>query len=61
VRFVAPNSRPEIIVYIEGAGDFAISLDAVTRVLEQKVVVDLERVDQRTRAAIEHAHDAETE
>lgn len=61
VRFVAPNGRPELIIYVEGAGDFAISLDAVSSVHAQKVNVMLDRLEPRLREAIAHAHDNETE
>jgi hypothetical protein len=59
VRQVVPNDRPEIVVYIENAGDFTIPLSAVTAVHSQKVIVDLEKLDQRVQVAIARAHDAE--
>jgi hypothetical protein len=59
VRQVVPNDRPEIVVYIENAGDFVIPLDAVTAVHSQKVVVDLQKLDPRVQLAISKAHDAE--
>ena len=59
VREVAPEGRPEIVVDIENAGDFVIPLSAVEAVIEQKVIVRPEKLDQRLREAIGHAHDAE--
>jgi hypothetical protein len=59
VRDVAPGGRPEIIVYVENAGDFAVSLDAVKAVHSQKVVLEVAKLEKRLRDAIAHAHDAE--
>jgi hypothetical protein len=59
VREVAPGGRPEILVDIENAGDHLIPLDAVTAVTEQKVIVDVHKLPDSVRAAIQHAHDAE--
>lgn len=59
VRQVGPDGRREMVVYVENAGDFTVSLDAVTAVHAQKVIVDPAKLDQRLRKAIGHAHDAE--
>jgi hypothetical protein len=59
VRQVVPNDRPEIVVYIENAGDFVIPLSAVTAVHSQKVIVDLDKLEPRIQVAIGRAHDAE--
>jgi hypothetical protein len=59
VREVAPRGRPELIVYVENAGDFTISLDAVDGVHAQKVIVNRGKLDAKLRRAISHAHDAE--
>ncbi len=59
VRQVVPNDRPEIVVYIENTGDFIIPLSAVTAVHSQKVIVDVDKLDERARVAINRAHDAE--
>ena len=59
VREVAPGGRPELLVDIENAGDFIIPLDAVTAVLEEKVIVDVAKLPDRLQNAIRHAHDAE--
>ena len=59
VRQVVPNDRPEIVVYIENTGDFVIPLTAVIAVHSQKVIIDLEKLDERAKVAINRAHDAE--
>lgn len=59
VRQVVPAGRPEIVVYVENTGDFVIPLAAVIAVHSQKVVVDLDQLDERVKLAIGHAHDAE--
>jgi hypothetical protein len=59
VRQVKPQGRAELVVYVENAGDFVVPLGAVTAVHSQKVIVDRNRLDQRLRRAIGHAHDAE--
>ena len=53
VRDVRPG---ELLVYIEDAGDMRIPLDAVTDVVEGKVIVDAQKLDDRVRKAIESAH-----
>jgi len=59
VRQVVPGGRPEIVVYVENTGDFVIPLAAVTAVHSQKVIVDHDKLDERVKVAIGHAHDAE--
>lgn len=59
VREVAPGGRPELVVDIENAGDFVVPLDAVTAVLEEKVIIDTKKLPERVQNAIQHAHDAE--
>lgn len=59
VREVAPDSRDEIVVYIENAGDFMVTAGAIRTVHDGKVVLDPDRLDPRLRAAIAHAHDSE--
>ena len=55
VRKVAPV----LTVYVENAGDFVIPAGAVKAVHQQKVIVDVAKLDVRLRQAIGHAHDAE--
>jgi hypothetical protein len=59
VRDVAPQSRDEIIVYIENAGDFVVPLSAIESAHDAKVVLDRTRLDPRMLEAIGHAHDRE--
>jgi hypothetical protein len=59
VRQVSPKGRPEIVVYVENAGDFVIPYSAIEAVHSHKVVLDCGRLDLRLRRAIGHAHDAE--
>ena len=58
VRGYAPNANA-LIIYNENAGDFVVPLEAVHRVHDGKVVLDVERLDARLREAIAHAHDRE--
>ena len=59
VRQVAPHGRPELVVYVENAGDFFVPFEAVEAVHSQKVILTLRKLDARLRRAIGHAHDAE--
>jgi hypothetical protein len=59
VREVAPHGRPELVVYVENAGDFYVPFEAVHAVHSQKVILTLGKLDARLRRAISHAHDAE--
>jgi len=59
VRQVTPHGRPEIVIYVENAGDFTVPLDAVQAVHAGKVILNCARLDRRLRVAIGHAHDAE--
>ena len=56
VRDISPD---ELVVYVENAGDFRVSLDAVEAVHSQKVILDCKKLDSHLRRAIGHAHDAE--
>jgi hypothetical protein len=59
VRAVAPDGRPELVIYVENAGDFVVPLAAVKAVHSQKVILDCDKLERRLRQAISHAHDAE--
>jgi hypothetical protein len=59
VRQVAPNGRPELVVYVENAGDFTIPLTAVVDVHSEKVILNCSRLDRPLRQAIGHAHEGE--
>jgi hypothetical protein len=59
VRHVAPGGLPEIVIYVENAGDFTVPLNAVEAVHSGKVILNCKHLDPRLRRAIGHAHDAE--
>ncbi len=59
VREVAPEGRPELVIYVENAGEFVVPLDAVESVHSEKVILNCAKLDRRLREAIGHAHDAE--
>jgi hypothetical protein len=58
VRDLVPQSNA-VVIYIENAGDFKVPAEAVRRVHDGKIIVDVGRLDARLRAAIAHAHDRE--
>jgi len=47
VRQVKPDGRPELVIYVENAGDFVVSLDAVETVHFDKVILNCSRLDRR--------------
>jgi hypothetical protein len=59
VRDVAPDGRPEIVIYIENSGAFTVPLSAVTGVHDGKVLVDVSKLPEGVQAAIGHAHEKE--
>ncbi len=59
VRAVAPCGKPELVIYVENAGDFAVPLEAIESVHSGKVIFNCAKLDHRLRRAIGHAHDAE--
>ena len=59
VREVSPNGRPELVIYVENAGDFVVPLSAVEAVHSQKGILDCGKLERRLRQAIGHAHDVE--
>lgn len=59
VRQLRPGGRPEMVVYVENAGDFIVPLAAVRDVHDGKVVLDGAKIDQTLKEAIRHAHTAE--
>jgi hypothetical protein len=59
VRNVAPQGRPEIVIYVENGGDFTVPLEAVLSVKSQKVMLDATKLDAKLTSAIRHAHDKE--
>ena len=59
IRQVSPHGRPELVIYVENAGDFTIPLSAIVDVHSEKVILNCGRLDRRLRQAIGHAHEAE--
>jgi hypothetical protein len=59
VRVAPSRADPELVIYVENAGDFRVSLDAVEKVHFQKVILNYDKLEPRLKAAIRHAHDAE--
>jgi hypothetical protein len=59
VRQVSPHGRPELVIYVENAGDFTVPLTAVQTVESEKVVLNCGKLDARLRRAIGHAHEGE--
>jgi hypothetical protein len=59
VRQVAPGGRPELVIYVENAGDFTVPISAVEAVHSEKVVLSCAKLDRKLRHAIGHAHDSE--
>lgn len=59
VRQVRPGGRPEIVVYVENAGDFVVPLTAVRDVHNEKVVLDCAKLERTLKEAIGHAHGVE--
>ena len=57
VRQIRPQGRPEVVVYVENAGDFMIPLSVIKAVHSQKFVVDGDKLEHRLRKAIGHAND----
>jgi hypothetical protein len=51
--------RHELTVYVENAGDFVISAEAIREVHDEKVIFNCAKLEPRLRAAIGHAHDSE--
>jgi hypothetical protein len=59
VRQVSPNGRPELVIYVENAGDFTVPVTAVKAVDSGKVILQCGKLDLRLRKAIGHAHESE--
>jgi hypothetical protein len=59
VREISRDGR-HLTVYVENAGDFIVPIGAVLSVQSEKVTFNCKKLDPKMRAAIGHAHDAET-
>jgi hypothetical protein len=53
------HGLPELVIYIENAGDFVVPLSTVKAVHSGKVILDWHQLDLRLRNAISHARDSE--
>ena len=47
VRAVSPKGRPELVIYVENAGDFVVPLSAVESVHSQKVILSCGKLERR--------------
>lgn len=56
VRAVYPG---EVLIFIENTGDVRIPMEAVADVHFDKVLLNLDKLDNKTLAAIRRAHTAE--
>ncbi len=56
VRQVGSHGKPEIVIYIEDAGDFVVPLSAVTEVTEDKVVLNASKLDRKLLQSIGREH-----
>ncbi len=50
---------PELVIYIENAGDFVVPMSAVKEVHFDKVILDSTKLDSPLLDAISHARDSE--
>jgi hypothetical protein len=53
--------RPEIVVYVENAGEFTVPVAAIKAVHYQKVILAPGLLPDDMRTALRRAHDAETD
>ena len=53
------HGLPELLIYIENAGDFVVPMSAVAAVHSGKVILDLARVGLRVLDALANARDSE--
>ncbi len=54
-----PHGAREIVVYVEGAGDFTIPFSAIKDVHSEKVILDGGKLEPSLKRAIGHAHEGE--
>ena len=53
------HGLPEMVIYIENAGDFVVPLSAVDAVHSGKVILAWDKLNLRLQNAIAHARDSE--
>ena len=54
VRAISPNGRPELVIYVENAGDFVVPLSAVEAVHSQKVILTCGKLARSLNASSEN-------
>ena len=59
VRQVYLGGKPEIVIYVENAGDFVVPISAVKDVYAEKVVLNPAALSLELKQALGHAHDVE--
>lgn len=59
VRSVGHGGKPQLLVNVEGHGDFTVPMVAVRAVHDGKVILDMSQLSEDLREAIRHAHDDE--
>ena len=59
VRQVSPGGKPEIVIYVENAGDFVVPISAVKDVHAEKVVLNRSLISPDLKRALGHTHDIE--
>jgi hypothetical protein len=59
IRNILRSRHPELVIYVERAGEFVVPLDAVKSVHSGKVILNYSRLERRLQHAIDHAHDDE--
>ena len=59
VRRVSPGGKPEIVIYVENAGDFVVPISAVKDVYAEKVVLNGSLISPELKHALGHTHDVE--
>jgi hypothetical protein len=59
VRQVYLGGKPEIVIYVENAGDFVVPISAVKDVYAEKVVLNLALLSLELKQALGHAHEVE--
>ena len=59
VRRAPVAGKPEMVIYVENAGDFVVPLTAVKDVYAEKVVLNRGLLSLELKRALGHTHDVE--
>lgn len=59
VRQVSPGGKPDIVIYVENAGDFVVPISAVKDVYAEKVLLNSALLSLELKRALGHTHDVE--